>query len=391
MDAVDTYYTLSRRLMTILGLWPYVNVHFRRMQSIIVNIFCTVFVIVQITPITHDDVDLVMALQCLPLAIMTLGSVVKFNAFMTKMGTIRIIMDSVKNRWKTPHQDTIDILRRRAILGKEQGIIYAVFIYPSALLLVVFRTSSYILLVTAPPNSNLTDPFPFMTDYLIDEEKYFFLIIVHQNITFFVIATIYVATETVFIMWVQHSIGLYELASYYIEKGISERPSHMSEKLMDAYRKECLATAVNYHNQARTFVLYVKSTFSFSYSVLLVVAVVSLAINFFRLSIAINETHDIAEMVLSFLFSMSELVYMFYLNYVVQQLLDYSDNLSTLIYSTPWYNRSISMQKNLLIILIKCSEPLIYDFYGFYNASVEGFSGLVKTTVSYFMILSSLQ
>ncbi|XP_076656417.1 uncharacterized protein LOC143361047 isoform X2 [Halictus rubicundus] len=376
MAALDTHYKLSTRLLTILGLWPYVNVHFRRIQSIVVNSVCSLLVVVQITPMTHDDVDLFVILQSLSLAIMILGSIVKFNSIMTKIGTIRIVMDSIKSKWNTRHEDTLKILEKRAILGKQQGAIYAIFIYPSSLLLMVFRTASYVLLVTAPPNSNLTDPFPVVTDYLIDEEKYFFLIIVHQNLTFFFMATIYVATETLFIMWLQHSIGLLELASYHIEKGISERPAHISEKLMDAYRMKCLATAVTYHKDAKAFLMYMKKKFSFSYAVLLVFAVISLAINFFRLSTAICKTHDIEEMVLSFLFSTSELVYMFYLNYVVQQILDYSDNFSTLIYSTPWYNRSVSIQKSLLIIMIRCSEPLIFDFYGFYNASVEGFSGV---------------
>ncbi|XP_076288342.1 uncharacterized protein LOC143212913 [Lasioglossum baleicum] len=310
MAGVDTHYKFSIRLMTILGLWPYVNVNYRR-----------------ITPLMHDDADMFLVLQCMSLIIMAMGSIVKFNTFLFVANTVRLVMEDVRSKWNTTHKDTLEILEKRAILGKQQGAIYAIFIYPSALLLVVFRTSSYILLVTASPDSNLTDPFPVVTDYMIDEEKYFFLIIMHQNVTFFFVATIYVASETLFIMWLQHGIGLFELASYHIEKGVCDRPSHISRKFVDAYRKQCFANAVTYHNEAKTFLMSLKDTLSFSYAVLLVFAVGSLAINFFRLSTAICETHDIEEMILSFLFSMSELVYMFYLNYVVQQILDYSDDL----------------------------------------------------------------
>ncbi|XP_076644348.1 uncharacterized protein LOC143354272 isoform X2 [Halictus rubicundus] len=345
----------------------------------------------QITRLATGEVDLIMLLQCVCFIIISLGSLVKFYAFTSQIGSVRVIMDCVKTTWNTTHEDTLAILNRRATVGKQQGAIYAIFIYPSALLLVVFRISSYVVVVTAPPNSNVTDPFPILTDYLIDEEKYFFLIIIHQNVMFFFAATTYVATETLYIMWLQHSIGLFELASYHIEKGVSERPSCISQEVMEAYRKKCLATAVTYHIYAKTFLMYVKGKFSLTYAVLVVFAVISLAINFFRLSTAICVTHNMEEMLLSLLLSISELSYMFYLNYVMQKVVDYADYFRTIVYSTPWYNRSVSVQKILLTILIRCSEPIVFDYYGFYTASVEGFSGMVKTTVSYFTMMTSLQ
>ncbi|XP_076288341.1 uncharacterized protein LOC143212912 [Lasioglossum baleicum] len=186
----------------------------------------------------------------------------------------------------------------------------AVFIYPSAFFAMLFRISSYALVVTAPATSNQTDPFPLVTDYLVDGEKYYLPIIIHQTFAFFFVATIYVATETLFIMWLQHSMALFELGSYYIEKGISEGPFYkeVSKEVMEVYRKKCLATSVGYHNEAKmlvfvesspisnekpvltfiggfqSFAMNLKDSFSFSYSVLLVFAVISLSINFFRVS-----------------------------------------------------------------------------------------------------------
>ncbi|XP_076378865.1 uncharacterized protein LOC143259620 isoform X4 [Megalopta genalis] len=388
MSACDTHYELSVRLMRILGLWPYVSETTRRIQTTLVNIICSLLVIVQITPIVTGGIDTMVLLQSLSTIIMVLGSVVKFNAFLFLTSAvsadqitvnitrrivgsdgkddykmqIRQMTDSVKNMWNTTHKDTLEILERRAILGKQQGAIYAIFIYPSAALMILFRIASYVSAVA----STEVITFPLVTDYLVEEQTYLLYIVIHQSLSFFFIGTIYVATETLFIMWLQHTISMYELFSYFIQKATVARPSHVSKKLMDTYRKNCLASAVIYHTEAKVFMSFLKTELSFSYAVLLVFAVVSLSINLFRL------------------------VYMFYLNYIVQHLSDYTDNLTTLIYSTPWYETPVSMQKQLLIIMIRCSERFVFDFYGFYNASIEGFSGLVRCTMSYFMMMTSL-
>ncbi|XP_076378864.1 uncharacterized protein LOC143259620 isoform X3 [Megalopta genalis] len=390
MSACDTHYELSVRLMRILGLWPYVSETTRRIQTTLVNIICSLLVIVQITPIVTGGIDTMVLLQSLSTIIMVLGSVVKFNAFLFLTSAvsadqitvnitrrivgsdgkddykmqIRQMTDSVKNMWNTTHKDTLEILERRAILGKQQGAIYA--------------TSTEVI------------TFPLVTDYLVEEQTYLLYIVIHQSLSFFFIGTIYVATETLFIMWLQHTISMYELFSYFIQKATVARPSHVSKKLMDTYRKNCLASAVIYHTEAKVFMSFLKTELSFSYAVLLVFAVVSLSINLFRISVALCKTHDMQEMLMALFFSISELVYMFYLNYIVQHLSDYTDNLTTLIYSTPWYETPVSMQKQLLIIMIRCSERFVFDFYGFYNASIEGFSGLVRCTMSYFMMMTSL-
>nr|XP_033323501.1 uncharacterized protein LOC117218888 [Megalopta genalis] len=312
MSACDVHYKFSVRLMRILGLWPYDSESTRRIRATLVNIFCPLMTIVQITPFITGDLDLMLLLQALSIIIISLGSVVKFNVFLFMTSAIKQLMASIQAKWNTTHKDTLEILERRAILGKQQGAIYAIFMYPSALLVILYRVSSYIMIVATPANSTEIIPFPIVTDYLVDEDKYLFYIVIQQCISFSLITTIYVATETLFIMWLQHSISLYEIVCYNIEKGIAAAPSYISEKLMNTYRSDYIAKAVNYHADAKA-------------------------------------------------------------------------------YSTPWYNTSVFTQKQLLLIITRCNEVLIFDLYGFFNASIEGFSGLVRCTMSYFMMMTSMQ
>ncbi|XP_078051571.1 uncharacterized protein LOC144477707, partial [Augochlora pura] len=113
MSACDIHYRFSIGLMRILGLWPYMSATIRGIQIVLVNFMCCLIGIVQITPFIGSDIDIVLLLQSLSAVIMVAGSV------------IRQVMESVKEMWTTTHKDTLEILERRAVLGKQQGAIYA--------------------------------------------------------------------------------------------------------------------------------------------------------------------------------------------------------------------------------------------------------------------------
>ncbi|XP_076226745.1 uncharacterized protein LOC143174880 [Nomia melanderi] len=353
--------------------------------------------------------------------LMFLGSVIKYTSFWYQRDTIKEIMEKVKREWKTEHEGTLRILQKRAAVGKQQGAIYALFIYPSVIWVTIFYLSSVYLYDEQSANGTRGSSFPLVTEYLIDDRKYGFVIAIHHTLSIFLCGTIYIATETMFIMWLQHSYSLYEVASNHIAEAIPDDSDLLTVKkeLTDSYRKMCLISAVKAHTEAKVFVLEIKQKFVFSYAVLLVFAVISLSINFLRVSrsivsfaaadvtslplvslrskrvfqftIALQVTHDMNDMVASLFCSISELMYMFYLNYLVQQLLNFSERFCTIIYSTQWYTMSLTVQKILLIFMVKCSDPVVFSFYGFYNASIEGFSGLVRATMSYFMMLTSFQ
>ncbi|CAK9830012.1 hypothetical protein ANTRET_LOCUS7257 [Anthophora retusa] len=59
-------------------------------------------------------------------------------------------------------------------------------------------------------------------------------------------------------------------------------------------------------------------------------------------------------------------------------------------YSNNWYESSIPLQKLLLIIMIRSMDSHNYNYFGFYSASIEGFSMLLKTSVSCFMMMISI-
>ncbi|XP_053981750.1 uncharacterized protein LOC128878007 isoform X2 [Hylaeus volcanicus] len=371
MAELETYYKLSSYLLSMLGLWPYHSVKLRRFQTglISVSAWYTMFALLMVFKTAKLTMSLL--LKNLSPIIMYTGSLLKYNAFWYQADTIKEFMDRVRCDWDTNHDEIHKILVKHACIGKQYSTLYA----------------------NVPLNETRKDYFPIEMEYLIDEEKYFYLLAFHKNLSLFYCASVFIATETVYIMWLQHAAGLFEITSYYIEEAVSvgcEWPS-VSQDYLDRNSTRCLVSAVVAHKKATKFALDLKVKFEASYLILLILGVLSLSVNFYRLSQAIFLTHDFEELVMSLLFSISELVYMFYINYLVQQLLDVANNLSIIIYNTNWYKLSVAIQKLLLIIMVRCSEPFIFSISCFYFASIEGFSTLIRNTVSYFMMMSSFE
>jgi len=51
-----------------------------------------------------------------------------------------------------------------------------------------------------------------MTEYFVDQEKYFYLILFHANVAFVIGATTMLATGTMLIVYQQHACGMFQIA-----------------------------------------------------------------------------------------------------------------------------------------------------------------------------------
>ncbi|XP_050478984.1 putative odorant receptor 69a isoform X2 [Bombus huntii] len=91
------------------------------------------------------------------------------------------------------------------------------------------------------------------------------------------------------------------------------------------------------------------------------------------------------------LFIICQLTFMFHISNMCQQLLDYSNNLHTAIFHTNWYETSLTTQKLILNIMLRSSKPFLFSISGFYDGTLNSFLSFLKASISYFMMISSIQ
>lgn len=82
----------------------------------------------------------------------------------------------------------------------------------SVSIIVEFWANIYITDVDVPMNASQPHHLFIMTEYFVDQEKYFYLILLHINAVFFIGITIMLAIGTMFITYLQCTCGMFKIA-----------------------------------------------------------------------------------------------------------------------------------------------------------------------------------
>lgn len=85
------------------------------------------------------------------------------------------------------------------------GVYSALFIYTLVQLAPIF------LDVVAPRNVSRLRKLPIAAEYFADQQEYYLPILFHINVVAFVGFTTVMSTESLFIAYVQHAIGMFEI------------------------------------------------------------------------------------------------------------------------------------------------------------------------------------
>ncbi|KAL6264377.1 hypothetical protein P5V15_004489 [Pogonomyrmex californicus] len=97
-------------------------------------------------------------------------------------------------------------------------------------------------------------------------------------------------------------------------------------------------------------------------------------------------------MSISLLYVVCHFGYLFFFNYLGQQVINHSDNVFKKICSTRWYAAPLNTQKYFMMIMhrsMKTSTLMVY--VGLFLPSLEGFASLVSTSLSYCMVIYSIR
>ncbi|XP_011640278.1 odorant receptor 22c-like [Pogonomyrmex barbatus] len=82
-------------------------------------------------------------------------------------------------------------------------------------------------------------------------------------------------------------------------------------------------------------------------------------------------------------------IYMFMANYCGQTVINHSTEILQAVYDTLWYLAPLSIQK-LLLILLKSTKSYSFNIGGIFTPSLEGFSTLITSAISYFTVMYTM-
>ncbi|KAL0111605.1 hypothetical protein PUN28_013061 [Cardiocondyla obscurior] len=88
---------------------------------------------------------------------------------------------------------------------------------------------------------------------------------------------------------------------------------------------------------------------------------------------------------------MGQLLHIYSLSSTSQRLLDHSTEMQEVIYNCNWYKISLRSRHLLQFTLMRTTKPCQIEAGKMFVMSMENFSSILKVSVSYFTMITSLQ
>ncbi|XP_070159881.1 uncharacterized protein [Polyergus mexicanus] len=389
----NSYYTINRILLLCVGLWPYQNSSFRHIVIAFTTVILMSSVVFQLTTFITTEYSSNLLLQVLAYSIPWLAYTLKYNVLCLNIKKMRGLMKQVRRDWNAlSSAQEIEIIKKYWAFGRFITLITTLFIYLSifGFILVQFL-SNFLLDIATTANLSRSRRLPIKVEYFMDQQKYFTPLLLHIFLIVLCGLTTVAATETLSMLYMQHACGLFQIANYRIERALHKNTiqnvTSSAERSLIVCEK--IISAVNMYRRATKFVEMLSASFQWAYSLLLPLGVLSLSINLYRLSQLIM-TEEYYELIVSILFIIGHFWYMFFCNYIGQEVIDHSGHIFYRTYNTKWYVAPLKAQKLLLLVMQRGMQHSSFVIGGMFIPSFKGFATLTSTSISYFTVIFSI-
>ncbi|XP_026828736.1 uncharacterized protein LOC105287477 isoform X3 [Ooceraea biroi] len=375
--AANTYYTLNRIQLLCLGLWPYQASTCRYILITLVSIMLASSVVFQLTVFITKKYSLELLLHVLAYSIPWLIYALKYNLHCLNIKKVEVLLERIQHDWSILNNAReIEIIKKYSAIGKFITLLVILFIYVSTFVFIVIELVSIFLLdIAADVNESNIRRLPILMECFVDQQKYFFVCLLSIFLIVLCGFATVAATETFYMSLIQHACGLFQIASYRIEqalhKDVVRDITSLVERNTMIYLR--IISGINMHKRAIEFLEMSKASYKSTYFVLVPLGVLSVSVNLYRLSLLIT-IKDYHELIISFMFVLGQFWYMFFVNYIGQEVIDHSGNVFHRIYNAHWYVAPLKTQKLLLYLMQRSIRHCTIVIGGLFVPSLQGFA-----------------
>ncbi|KAL6417985.1 hypothetical protein ACFW04_014812 [Cataglyphis niger] len=389
MISLETqYFKLNRFLLLIIGIWPLQQSNLTRFQFIFLSSVLMTSIMFQFTTFLTSRCTPEFIAEILSSISFFSTFAIKYNLFYLNIEAMKDLLMQLQNVCnELKDKNELAIMNEYSCNAKRYTAVLTICTLFASIVIFWSNICSIILSINVTQSRHL----PITTEYFIDQEKYFYLILIHISLANCIGTTTVVAIGAMLIAYFQHTCGMFKISSYRIQCAMS---INILEKIklnkINLIVKEIIS-AVNIHRQAIKLSELMASKIEKMLFCLIIIGVICLSLNLFRIFQIVTYGNDIKEILFPFLFVAISILYMFVANYVGQDLTDHNSDLFATVYDIQWHEAPLHVQKLILFLLQKGTKNFTISVGGLFVGSLECFATLVKASVSYFTVIYSTQ
>ncbi|XP_019882538.2 odorant receptor 47a-like [Camponotus floridanus] len=387
------YFNINRILLLTVGLWPYAQSKLVRTQLILLYGILTSFIVFQLMIFVTSRYTLQYAIKILSVTSLFIFYIIQYSKLSFNMDVVKhlfILLQCTYNELRD--ESEVAIIEKYWNIGRRYTEMLTLL---AASCIIAFILSPFLpqifAAVLSGNESRLHISLQIVTDYSIDQERYFYLIMLYTNIAFCIGILALLATGTMCITYVQHICGMLRIASYRMERIMKVDTRSISAPKSANLIYMGIVYAVDMHRKAIKFIkIFIFSINKFLFF-LIMDGLLTASLNLYQIFQELSFECSVAKIIQHSIFLTIYYIYTFVANYCAQQIMDHNNHIFATVYNVQWYIAPLHIQKLILFLLqrgTKTFENLVI-IGGLFIGSLEGFATLVSTSVSYFTFLYS--
>ncbi|XP_011503741.1 PREDICTED: odorant receptor 9a-like [Ceratosolen solmsi marchali] len=368
--------------MLLIGQWPYQSKNLAKFLTYIWIFQYVSILIPQFIKLIEviDNID--HTIECFGPIIYNLGVGIKFcnNIFNRKQ---KALFDEIQKDWNNITDETeIILLSKYASFAKFLNFGYNYMCYSTMCCYLFLPLSSFIMDIIKPLTDTRPKNLVIFVEFFVDEEKYYFYIMIHSYITTIFGVLAVVSTDMFYTSCVQHACGMLSILGRRLK--MINKDTNIIRKFENDFYKE-LEDAVTQHNKIIKYCERINKTYGDSFFFIL-------GLNMFAMSftgaLIIRKWGLYYDIIRNGMFVGSQLFHLLYYSIQGQHLIDQSLMISDCIYESGWCTISLRMKKIMTIMIMRSLKPITVSAKVFI-ISLSNFTMVTKASVSYFTVLKS--
>ncbi|RLU26064.1 ObirOr5-9E67 [Ooceraea biroi] len=393
MDTQFLY--LHRVILVAVGLWPYHRTMLVQLQCFVFSLTLSSSIIFQLTTFLTAEWTIEFIVEILSTSLFVLLCATAYNSFWSNTHVVKRVLQNLQYICSNlKDENEIAIIKRYGYIAKcviiGMTLFVMCFFFIVTLLPILPRIFGIFFLVNeSEPYRNIY----IRTEYFVDEEKYFYFILLHLYAVQYIAGGTLLVAGTLVVGYFTYCCGLFNIASYRIEQtkwiNSDELPTRMNKRQVN--KKKKLIHAVDIHRTSLKTIEFCLYNFEKTCFLIIVLIIICLSLHLFGIFQAISFVFRMEDFVLHCGFMLGILGCSFGGNYMGQAITDHYNYIFSSAYNVRWYVEPVRVQRLILFLLQRGTKPYCMKVGGLYIPSLETFASLSTASISYFTVIYSMQ
>ncbi|KAH0948819.1 Or9e95CTE, partial [Eciton burchellii] len=372
ISLMSRYFNLNRILLLMIGLWPYKQSKLIRLQLILFFFILISFIVVQLMTFATSKINMELIIEVCPAAFFFIAYVIKYSSFYFNIDVVKHLLDILQYTYiELEDESEIAIIERHWNIARRYTEILTMLGIISMSIFFSLPILPRIVDVSWPTNeSRRYSSLQIWTEYFIDQERYFYLLILHMYAAVYVGATAMLSTGAMLIIYAQHVCGMFKVASYRMKQVMRNNAFQANNTGKENLIYTRIVSAVDMHRKAMKFIELFLSTFNIFFFFLIPAGQISLTFSLFQIFHGVSSGYNIIRLMSPSMYAIIFYTYMFLANNIAQEITDYNNYVFATVYNVKWYIAPLRMQKLILFLLQRGTKVFNMVVGGLFVASL---------------------